>query len=764
MELSIKNLLDNFADDKLVAPKVLEKKMGCEDDPANLHQLQIALDALERVGILVKERGKYRRLKDENLVEGKLRCSSKGFCFAIQDDDSSEDIYIRESQLSNAWNGDRVLVQVTKEGRRRRSPEGEVRLILERGNPSVLARVRRLEQSWRGKPLDDRLLFELELLPSEAVVDLKLAEDQLVHVEIVRYPLGQYPPLGKITQILGNDAQSAADTELVCCKYGLNRNFSEAVRTVAASLPSKLKKTDLKNRLDLRSLLTLAITDEPPGSAFVDAAFSLVQTPTGDWQLGVHIADVSHYVTPDSPLDREASRRGTTICLRGVTLPLLPESPLGFVPEQERLAVSLLVTLNGAGELLEYELQPSVIQVDQILNSAQVQAILTPSEASPEPTPAVTEEVTQLARLSQALHQQRLQRGGFEISLAQAYLHTYDDEGLLPALTVTPAAIAHSLVAEFLLLANQTVISHLQTLGVPAVYRVQSPPELYDVQELLKLTGNLGIPLSLSQEDTVQPQDYQNFIRQLATSDVAPLLMELLLETLKPASDSAVSGPHFSLASVQGYGHFTAPLRRYTDILNHRVLHAIFAEGRDRRSSRSKEQVNLRHSSAVGQISWNVLPPEIQRELEAAITLHLPHLQEREKVALQVMKDLDGLMKVKQMQERTGEVFRGLITGIQSYGFFVELEELMVEGLVHVSSLRDDWYEYRSRQQTLIGRKNRRQYRLGDRVEVQVKNVDYYRQQIDLVVVGGGSEATEEDLEEPGVGPETPSTMEAELE
>jgi ribonuclease R len=217
------------------------------------------------------------------------------------------------------------------------------------------------------------------------------------------------------------------------------------------------------------------------------------------------------------------------------------------------------------------------------------------------------------------------------------------------------------------------------------------------------------------------------------------------MATLKPATDSTVPGPHFGLALSQGYGHFTSPLRRYGDILNHRILHAVFDQGRDRRTTRAKERVNLRHSSCHGQISWNVLPPEIQRELETAIAAAVPHLNEREKIAQQAQQDLEGLQKAKQMQERTGEVFRGLITGIQSYGFFVEIEELMVEGLVHVSSLKDDWYEYRSRQQTLIGRKSRRQYRLGDRVEVQVKSVDYYRQQIDLVVVGGGSEALDDD-------------------
>jgi ribonuclease R len=194
MEFSIATLLSNFTDDKLVAPKVLEKKLGCQDEES-LEKLQIALDALEKVGILVKDRGRYRRVQEEDVVEAKLRCSSKGFCFAIQDVEGADDIYIQKSHLSTAWNGDRVLVKITKEGSRRRSPEGQVRLILERVNPSVLARVKQTHDGYRAVPLDDRLLFELDLQPNDET--LEQAVENLVHVEVLRYPLGQSPRLAR---------------------------------------------------------------------------------------------------------------------------------------------------------------------------------------------------------------------------------------------------------------------------------------------------------------------------------------------------------------------------------------------------------------------------------------------------------------------------------------------------------------------------------------------------------------------------------------
>ncbi len=771
MEFSIAAILANFADDKLVAPKALEKKLDCNDEVSQ-RKLQIALDALERIGILTKERGKYKRVAEEGVVEGKLRCSSKGFCFAIQDVEGAEDIYIRESQLSNAWNGDRVLVKVTKEGSRRRSPEGEVRLILERSNPSVLARVKQIDDEFRAVPLDDRLLFELQLQPNGE--NLQEAIDKLVHVEVLRYPLGQNPPLGKVAQILGTDTD-ASDIDIVCCKHDLPRGFSDAVLDAAKDLPAKISKTELKKRLDLRKLTTLTIkadsTQEIGDS--LDDAITLEKTKEGHWRLGIHIADVAYYVTSDSPIDREARKRGTSIYLGDTIVPMLPEAISGNLcalkAGKDRLAVSVLATLDANGEVIEYEVQPTVIQVDYQLNYEQAQAILERNSGQSsgvgiEEFSSIFDLLDQISTLSKALEQQRRRRGAFELNLPEKPMSGsnavtdagkplftpkfhYDDEGVLGAMVVTPSTPIHTMIAELMLLANQLVAEHLQELGVPGIYRVHPTPDPDDVQELMKLAANMDIELNLEQEDAVRPQDYQYFTRKFAESDAERVLTYLLLETLKPAFYSTTPKSHFGLALENGYTHFTSPVRRYPDLLVQRILHLVFEEGRDRKSTRSKETVNLRHSSSHGNITWNVLPPEIQQDLEAFLASVVVHLSEREKIAQEAEQDLEGLKKAELMRERTGEIFHGLITGVQSYGLFVEIEELLVEGLVHVSSLKDDWYEYRSRQQTLVGRKNRKQYRLGDRIEVQVKSVDYYRQQIDLIAVGGGSEAIEDEAD-----------------
>ncbi|MGK7874810.1 MAG: ribonuclease R family protein [Xenococcaceae cyanobacterium] len=749
MEFSIATLLSYFVDDKLVAGKVLEKKLGCQDEES-VQKLQIILDALERIGVLIKELGKYRRVYEEGVVEAKLRCSSKGFCFAIQDDEDADDIYVRESHLSNAWNGDRVLVKIIKEGSRRRSPEGEVKLILDRANPSLLAQVIKDNGGYRAIPLDDRLLFELDLKPNGD--NLEKAVDHLVHVAVLRYPLGQNSPIGKVTRILGSDAEAAADTDIVCCKHDLPQTFPSEVIEAGKALPKNLNPTETKKRRDLRGLLTLSIEEEVEGGniPFVENAFTLEKTEAGQWQLGIHITDVAHYIEPDSPLDLEGRKRGTAIYLGNKVLPLFPEevrSCCSLLPGEDRLTISVFITLDETGQVVEFEIQPTVVKVDHQLSYQQVQSLLGSGEVEPEMAGAV-EMLNQLFfTLSPLVKAQRLQRGGFEIALAEAQ-PSYKDEGRLGAIVVSSSLPVRSLLTELVVLAGKVVAAHLSALGVPGIYCTQPEPDWDELEDLLKLGNNLGLELELESDEEISSHDYQNLTQEFSKSSAAKVLNYLLQSTLKSVKYISHPGPHFGLAYSEGYTHCVSPGQRYADLLVQRVLTAVFEHGRDRRHIRAKTGVDLGSSSCQGKINWNVLPPQMQTSLETQFYSVVSHLNDREKLAEDAEKDLEGLKKAEKMKERTGQVFQGLITGVQSYGFFVEIEDLLVEGLVHVSSLKDDWYEYRSRHSCLVGRKNRIAYRLGDEVEVEVKSVDYYRQQIDLVTVSGGSAASNEDLEE----------------
>jgi ribonuclease R len=748
MDFSIATLLSHFSGDKLVAGKVLEKKLGFEDEETT-EKLQVALDILERIGILTKERGKYRRVQATDVVEAKLRCSSKGFCFGIQDQEDSEDIYIKESHLSNAWNGDRVLVKIIKEGSRRRSPEGEVMLIVDRANPSLLATVKETSGNYKAVPLDDRLLFELDL--ENETNSLEKAVEHLVHVSVLRYPLAQYPPIGQVTKVLGSDAEEAADTDIVCCKHDLPHVFSEKVIAQAEKLPSKIEQSEIEKRLDLTNLLTFTIENEDENS-FVENAFSLEKKEDQQWQLGIHISDVAHYIETDSLLDRHSQKRGTAIDLQNQFLPLFPEEVIkrcSLVQGKTRLTISLFLTFDEQGEVIHFSLEPTVISVDHQLNFKQIQSLLkNPDELDDSTMTGLVESLRYLfLTLSPLIKVQRLERGSFDLALNDL-TSPFKDEGRYGAMIIDSSLPVRASLTELVLLAQKKLAQHLVALGVPGIFCTQPEPDFEDLEDLLKLAKNLDLDVELDPEEDIFPSHFQHFSQEFSKSNHNKVLNFMLLSSIKAMKYSTHPGNHFALAYDEAYTHCISPGQRYGDLLVQRLIKAVFDHGRDRRNSLSKKGVNLKDETCHGQINWNVLPPPIHGEFEEYFHRIISHLNDREKVAQDAEKDLQGLKKVEKMKERTGKIFQGLITGVQSYGFFVEMEDLLVEGLVHVSSLKDDWYEYRSRHSCLVGRKNRTAYRLGDTVEVEVKSVDYYRQQIDLVTVRGGSSVTDEDLED----------------
>jgi len=738
MEFSITQLLDNFSDDKLVTPKAIEKKLGISDDSKSVRKLQVALDALEKIGILEKDKGRYRRIHEEGLVEGRLRCSSKGFCFAIQDVEGAEDIYVRESRLSNAWNGDRVLVRVTKDGVRRRSPEGEVRLILERSNPTLLSTVKLTDGSYRAVPLDDRLLFEVELVPDEETPDLNVAVGKLVHLEMVRFSLGNHLPLGHILQVLGDDAESTNDIDLVCCKHNLPRRFSAKALTAAASLPRGVRKADLKHRLDLRKTLTVRI-----GNA---AAISITQSETG-WELGVHIPDVATYVTAGSPLDLEARKRLRSFFLGDTILPMLPE--MNVFNQPEYLTMSVLIKLDHDGNVHSFEIQPSAILVRANLSYQRAQQILDGKVTVDEDAPSqeIDTEVEELVHLIAKVGS-LLQNHSNAIRLVLPQIPSQEADEGVRGLTVVPLTLPISgTVMEVMILANKAIALHLQSLAIPAIYLRQVAPDQGKVDDWLKLLESMGISAQLETPEQIQIADLHRIlhqINQLGQEATRDILKYLLLSMFKPNEYVLAPAIHFGLGLIeQPYIHGVFPQHHYGDLLIQRTLHTVFEEGRDRRSIRIKDGVNLRSSTAHGQVNWSVLPPETERQLIEDLEAILPKLNQADTLYHRSISDLDGLRKAEFMRSHTGGNFYGIITSVQSYGFFVEIESLLVEGLVHVSSLKDDWYEFplingkgRARASTLlVGRRSGRQYCLGDRVEVQVKGVDYYRQQIDLVAV-----------------------------
>ncbi|MBF2098235.1 MAG: VacB/RNase II family 3'-5' exoribonuclease [Gloeomargaritaceae cyanobacterium C42_A2020_066] len=728
MHFSVAELFTHLPDEKLVAPKALEKKLLCETE-TDRQTLKIALDALEKLELVAREYGKYRRVPNEEFFEARIRYS-RGSYWAVREDPAAENVYLSQRGLGTAWNGDRVLVRVTRKRRGRHSPEGEVILILERAIHALLAWVRAAETGYLAKPIDESLTFPVQLDPGPEEQDLAPLVDHLVQVRIWRYPLGQRPAVGVVQRVLGQDVGSSSAADLVGCKHELPNAFPDVAQAAVAALPSTWPAADLDQRLDLRDTWTVTL-----GTA-AGLALSLISNGATS-QVAVHIPDLTAWVEPDSPLDREAQQRGLAFHLGERQIDLWParlvDEIAGLVPGQDRPAVTVRLTLDDQAQVTEYDIWPSVVRVDQALAPDDLTTWLTnpPGDAPP----AAVALVQALVPLAERLQARQLQRGCLAIPGIEAPA-TWDD-GLKGALAATTGRPADALVQSLALLVNQAVATHLAALQVPALYRQQASPNPVDWERLRQLGLNLGLNLPEPQPETpLGSGDYQAWVREAAENPQANLLLPLLLETLANPIYSTEPGAQFSLGLTGAYLHCTAPGQRYGDFANLRILHTLFRDGKDRKSSRAKERVDLHHSGCQTQVQWPVLTPTMTEEISRWVAATVSRLQDRERVARQALEDYRQLGWLEQHQVAAGRVFTGVLVDVESYGFFVALAGSPLQGLVHVTALKDDWYEYRSRQYSLVGRRSGRVFNLGLTVEVQVKKVDHYRQQIELVLTG----------------------------
>ncbi|MGK7907936.1 MAG: ribonuclease R family protein [Synechococcus sp.] len=779
MDFSVAQLFAQFAPtEDQTNPTYSRHELEQLLDAASSEQLGIALDALVRIGHLNCEDGDdptYSVNSESKLIEGQLRCSSKGFCFAISNQSGVDDIYIHGSNLNGAWNGDRVIAKVVKDGNRRRSPEGHVAAVIERANPTVVAKLEEKDKAGgglKGVPLDDRLLFELDLKflepkPDETPETVETDEQvgavseseetesssaktngfippeaepgKFVYVEIERYPLAQIPPLGLVRKVLGSESGTSMDTDLVCCKYDLPQEFPPSVEAASTKIKCKLNKTDLKKRQDCREWYTLALS---PDGEPAQLAFSLDRQEDSTWRLGIHITDVAQTLLADHPVDAEAQERVLAIHLNESTLPMFPERVLqqcSFAAGSDRPAISVIFTLAPHGAVQSFSLSQTAVCCDTRLTLDQAQSLLDSSSEASESD--VVRQLQHLMALQEVFREHRHDQGGWDLQLSKRVTGTWD-EGNESVLSIASAESVATLLSELQVLANATIAKHFKELGVPALFRVCPLPPPEAVQTFLRLADNMNLDLVLADETTVTLADLQKFAARISAPDIAeqkniPHLAQQLSNFMPVAEEQREPGLHCGLG-YDPYCHATAPLTRYVDLIHQRLLHDVMTKGRDRRSSRVKTGVDILSSSCHGSINWSVLPPKRDKEWIDLLEHSIQHLNNRQEIVREAERELEGLMRSEYMQKHVDETVTGLIVGVQNYGFFVLTDPVLAEGLVHVSSLKDDWYEYRSRQQALVGRKSRQQFQVGDRIEVQVKSVDYYRQQIDLGVVGSG--------------------------
>ena len=738
MKFTVAALIDQLPAAEPLSVSKLEKALGLSAK-ADKELLRIALSALVKTGVLAEDAQGISRVEDEGLIEARLRCSSKGFCFALRDD-GGEDIYIRDNQLNHAWNGDRVLVRITRDGGRRRSPEGGVQCILERHTTSLLAHVEQQQERLVAVPLDDRLLTSIEL-PSGDSQYLQPAEEAVVEVRVDRYPVGQLAPQGHVARSLAVNAGPAADLDLLLTKHGL--------REQPAAPKTTLKTPEAKERDDLTALPTLALDLWSGAEAPLLPAVSLESGEAGH-RLWVHAPAIAERIGFGSPLDLFLREQGESLCLGSSWLPLLTPAltkAAAFKPGSSAAALSVLLEISPEGELQHYRFCRSTVQVDAAADAKALQAL---AERKPKArtTPAALKALKDqlpllegLIALAQTLRQRRLSAGSIDLDLAMPAIDGLGDLAI-PEPDETrrgwlvqqdPALSSSGLLRELVLTAHRALGRHCAALELPALYAHNPAPDAEDLNDVAKAALALEIPLELAADGNASAQELAS---AFAASDRSRVLQQQLRDPLKPVSLATEPGANTVAGEAVAFAPWCCPALHYADLWNQHLLVLLLSEGKDRPSVRHKTRVDIAGDSSHGVIDWPLLSPAQLAPLEEGRNATLLHrLNGRSRFVSELQTDALAMAQARQAEPLVGQTLTGVISGVQSYGFFVEVPPSQVEGLVHVSSLKDDWYEYRSRQNRLVGRKNRRSYMLGDAVEVIIQKVDVLRHQIDLAVV-----------------------------
>ena len=648
-----------------------------------------------------------RKLFKERLVEGRLEVNPAGFGFVAPDDTKPgerNDIYIAAANLTEAMHGDRVLVRVERQTPR--GLEGRIVRILARARDTVVGR---FETDAAGLayvvPFDRRITADIQVPAGQSSsADL----NDMVVVQITRWPTATRGPVGHVVEVLGNINEPGVDTQIIIRKHNIPDAHSDESVEEARRLGSTVKPADITGRTDFRPVTTVTIDGEHARD--FDDAITLKKLPDGHYWLGVHIADVSHYVKEGSALDEQAYERGTSVYFTERAVHMFPsELATGLCslnPHVDRLVQSCLMEVDRRGNLVRYEMHDGVINSDARMTYTAVNAILTDHDAR------TIAEYTELAplfelmrELFETLNARRRRRGSIDFDLPETEV-ILSEYGEIEAIVPAERNIAHRLIEEFMLLANETVAGHLVDGAVPSLHRVHEAPDVKKVAEFEAFIEPLGYGLGASGR-SVTPKKFQKLIDRIRGTPEERPIAAVMLRTMQKARYDAASLGHFGLAA-EHYTHFTSPIRRYPDLVVHRML----------RESRRGPMTGSRREELDEKL------PEVAR-----------HTSEMERRADDAERELLQWKKVRFMADKVGDEYEGYITGVAAFGLFIELIEHYVEGLVHVSSMADDYYRLLEQQHVMRGENTKKVYRLGDKVRVQVVRVDMERRQVELGLV-----------------------------
>ena len=656
---------------------------------------QNLLAELTERGLLERLKGDRYRLAPRRQLEGTVSIHRDGYGFLVSDDASQPDVFLPARELRDVMNGDRLAITVWSDSRGRL--EGRLERILQRTHTEILGVFQRGRR--------DNLVVPYGPDSDQAIViprgqAMQATPGQVVVAQIRVYPQSGRPAQGVVSRILGDQSDPKVEVLIAAHRFGLPHEFSIESLQEAAEIPQQVGESELAGRQDLRTIPFVTIDGETAKD--FDDAVALTEEDEG-YRLWVAIADVGHYVRPGSALDREALDRGTSVYFPGQCLPMLPE-PLSngicsLMPGEDRLVMVAELLFNRHGERIQSDFYPAVMHSRGRLTYTDVQGFFDQNERWPTDSPEIFSQLLSMQKLARCLVRRRQQRGGLDFELPEADI-LLDEKGKTIGVRKTERLFAHRLIEEFMLAANEAVATELEQRGCDLLYRVHEPPAREKLEDFQQFVAHFNYGLRLDAEP-VSPHVLQDLLAEVAGKPEAKAINQLLLRSLKQACYAADNLGHFGLA-IEHYCHFTSPIRRYPDLVVHRVL----------------------RSNLLGKASYR------HKEL-AALGEDLSHKERR---AMDAERDIVSLKKCQYMMDHLGEDYSGVVCGVQPYGLYVELSEVFVEGLVHISSLTDDYYHFDEELQRLIGYNRRRIFQVGDPVELRLVRVDLESREIDFVL------------------------------
>ena len=702
--------------------------------PNEIDGLMRRLNAMERDGQIKPNRhGAYQLAHQPNFIEGRVSGHREGYGFLIPDD-GNEDVFLPEREMQKVLHGDRVQIRIVGTDRRGR-PEGTIVEVVERANTHVIGRLLNENGVWVVAPEDKRIGQDILLSGSPG----KAKTGQVVSVELIEQPSRYTQPVGKIAEILGDIDDPGMEIEIAVRKYGVPHEFSEAAKKLAAKLPNEVREADLSGRVDLRDIPLVTIDGEDARD-FDDAVYCepVKIGRSKAFRLIVAIADVSHYVKPNDALDADALERSTSVYFPRRVIPMLPEKLSNGLcslnPDVDRLTLVCDAVITAKGEIKAYQFYPAVIHSAARLTYTEVAAILVNTKGiEAVKRQALVPHLLNLYELFKALLNARQARGAIDFETTETYI-VCNAAGKIEQILPRTRNDAHRLIEECMLAANVCAADLLARYEHPGVYRVHAGPSKEKLNQVRTFLKQMG--LHLGGGDTPMASDYAELLPKIKARPDAVLLQTMLLRSMQQAVYSPDNIGHFGLA-YEAYAHFTSPIRRYPDLLTHRAIKAVLQGKRYEPKGIDVGKLNTTLSPAARRMAAEDRAAGKKRnEGELAIWEALGiHCSANERRADEASRDVEAWLKCYFIRDKLGEEFSGMISGVAPFGIFVQLDTLFIEGLVHVTDLGADYFQYDEVRHELRGERTGIRYQLTDRVTVQVSRVDLDARKIDLRLV-----------------------------